>query len=95
MVSTDMINKFVLHCSTTYTLIEDIMKTATIRANKIDSTDSFSWLTKLKEKFAQYQIRTQTIKELQSLSDWELRDIGLGRNDIRSVAEGLAKGDLR
>jgi uncharacterized protein YjiS (DUF1127 family) len=34
--------------------------------------------------------RNQTIKELSSLTDYELNDIGIARGDIRSVAEGHA-----
>ena len=37
---------------------------------------------------AQKKIERKTIKELNLLSDYELRDLGISRSDIRSIAAG-------
>ena len=71
------------------------MNTATIRADKTGTLCFFNWFTRLKEKYAEYQNQTRTIKELESLSDLQLRDIGLGRCDIQSIATQVAKGGAR
>jgi len=40
------------------------------------------------KKIDQYFIQRQAIKELNRLSDYELRDIGISRGDILSVVRG-------
>jgi len=40
------------------------------------------------KKIDQYFIQRQAIKELNQLSDYELRDIGISRGDILSVVRG-------
>lgn len=42
-------------------------------------------------KRAQYYVVRRTVQELQSLSDSELRDLGLGRGDIYDVAIKASK----
>jgi len=37
---------------------------------------------------AQKALERQTIKELSQLTDRELHDLGIGRSDIRSIAQG-------
>ena len=37
---------------------------------------------------ARKAMERRTYKELQNLSDHELRDLGIGRSDIRSIARG-------
>lgn len=39
-------------------------------------------------KIDQYFIQRQAVKELNQLSDYELRDIGISRGDILSVVRG-------
>ena len=46
------------------------------------------WLKKLSNSLAHRAYVRATIKELNTLSDRELWDIGLHRSQIRSVAEG-------
>ena len=41
-----------------------------------------------RRKRAQKKIERKTIKELNLLSDYELRDLGISRSDIRSIAAG-------
>ena len=40
------------------------------------------------KKIDQYFIQRQAVKELNQLSDYELRDIGISRGDILSVVRG-------
>ena len=40
------------------------------------------------ERVNQYFIQRQAVKELNQLSDYELRDIGISRGDILSVVRG-------
>lgn len=39
-------------------------------------------------KFAQHRKQQQAIRELNSLSDYQLRDMGISRGDIYSVVRG-------
>ena len=43
-------------------------------------------ITSFREAVALAQVRRSTIKELSKLSDRELRDIGISRGDIYSIA---------
>ena len=45
-----------------------------------------NWFKNLNAKLAHQSKVRQTIKELSALSDAELRDIGIGRGDIYSIA---------
>jgi len=49
---------------------------------------SVAWFSTIVEKMKRMKIERQTINELNKLSDHELSDIGLTRNDIYSVAAG-------
>lgn len=42
------------------------------------------WFT----KYSQYRKQQQAIRELSSLSDYQLRDMGISRGDIYSVVRG-------
>ena len=60
--------------------------------------NSISFVSKLMNVFTQYtqyrkqiQVMRQTVKELNSLTDRELHDIGLSRCDIYDVAKSQAK----
>jgi uncharacterized protein YjiS (DUF1127 family) len=44
----------------------------------------------IRQKFARYAAYRQTIRELSKLDDRELRDVGLTRGDILSIARGAA-----
>ncbi len=45
------------------------------------------------EGFKRWRTRQASIRELAALDDHMLRDIGIHRSEIRSVVEGLLKGD--
>lgn len=45
------------------------------------------FIKNLKARLERYSQVKATIKELSSLTDKELRDIGIGRGEIRSIAE--------
>lgn len=49
----------------------------------------FKIVERLRLSIAKRRAANQTYKELNKLSDNELRDIGISRADIRSIAEGL------
>lgn len=58
-----------------------------IRTANASLTDRFAALTKnLGVRFARYKTYRQTLNELAALSDADLRDLGLCRAQIRSVA---------
>lgn len=46
------------------------------------------WFKRLQKQMAHRANVRKTIQELNKLSNRELQDIGIGRSDIRSVAEG-------
>ncbi|MDV7390244.1 DUF1127 domain-containing protein, partial [Arthrospira platensis SPKY1] len=48
----------------------------------------FNFIKDLNNKRKQKSLARTTYNELNKLSDRELKDIGLSRGDIRSVAEG-------
>ncbi len=45
------------------------------------------------EGFKRWRTRQASIRELAALNDHLLRDIGIHRSEIRSVVDGLLKGD--
>ena len=47
-----------------------------------------NWFKNLNQKLHQRRLARQTYNELSRLSDWELRDLGIGRSDIRSISNG-------
>jgi len=47
-----------------------------------------NWIKKINAKMAQRRAVRQAVKDLSSLSDYELNDIGISRGDIRAVANG-------
>lgn len=58
-----------------------------IRTSEGGIADRFAALTKsVGARFARYKTYRRTLSELASLSDMELRDLGLCRSQIRSVA---------
>ena len=62
------------------------MTTLILTADKIGLSSLATWFKKLNARL-EYQSKVRaTIKELSSLTDAELRDIGLSRGDIYSVA---------
>lgn len=50
--------------------------------------EAFRLLKGLNARLRQYRRVKQTINELRQLSDAELNDIGIGRGDIRAIANG-------
>ena len=62
------------------------MTTLTYTADKIGLSSVASWFKKLNAKLEQNSKIRATIKELSALSDAELRDIGISRGDIWSIA---------
>jgi uncharacterized protein YjiS (DUF1127 family) len=46
------------------------------------------WVKSIRVSYQKWKIFNQTYKELSSLSDYELRDIGISRGDIYSTAKG-------
>lgn len=58
-----------------------------IRTANGSLTDRFAALTKnLGARYARHKTFRQTLNELSALSDRDLRDLGLTRSEIRSVA---------
>lgn len=57
-------------------------------ADKIGLHSVAEWFKRLQASMARERLARQTIKELSSLSDRELNDMGLSRCDIYSVAYG-------
>ena len=47
-------------------------------------------MTTLRQKIAQYTAYQRTVRELNQLSNVQLRDLGISRDDIRSVARTAA-----
>ena len=62
------------------------MTTLILAADKIGFASLADWFKKLSAKLVHQSKVRATIKELSKLSDKELRDIGLSRGDIYSVA---------
>lgn len=54
------------------------------------TTPSLGLLARFRAALARRKVYTSTLKELSSLSDRELSDIGLARHDIRQVAAQAA-----
>lgn len=52
-----------------------------------------NWLKNIQHKMQVRALQKRTYKELQSLTDRELNDIGIGRSDIRSVSVGTFHDD--
>ena len=57
-------------------------------ADTIGLTGLASWFKKVNAKLAYRAQVRKTIKDLSSLSDYELNDIGIARGDIRNIAYG-------
>lgn len=51
-----------------------------------------SYVAELDAAFARYKVFSRTLNELNSLSDRELNDIGLGRGDLKDIARKTAFG---
>ena len=64
------------------------MTTLVMAADKIGSRIT-SWFKRQAEEQARLARVRATIKELESLSDMELNDIGINRGMIRSIAEEI------
>ena len=62
------------------------MTTLIATANTFGLTSLASWFKKLEAKLTHQSNVRATIKELSKLTDKELKDIGLSRGDIYSVA---------
>jgi len=45
-------------------------------------------MERVKEQIADYRNIQKTVEQLSKLTDKELRDIGIGRNDIYEIAKG-------
>lgn len=58
----------------------------TLTNNTTAWLDIKGWLTNYIRKYAQQRAYRLTVKELSALTDKELRDIGLTRGDIHSIA---------
>jgi uncharacterized protein YjiS (DUF1127 family) len=50
------------------------------------TTNSKGWFARARQALADYSLYRQTLAELESLNDRELRDLGLSRLSIRDVA---------
>lgn len=50
-----------------------------------------AWLGWLQARFDEYQRYRQTVRELESLTDRELEDIGIHRSQIREIAREAAR----
>ncbi len=59
-----------------------------ITADKIGLTGLASWFKETQAKLAHRAKRRATIKQLNQLTDYELRDIGIHRGQIWSIANG-------
>lgn len=62
------------------------MTTLSITADKIGLGSVANWFKRLDAALSRNRAINQTIKELSALSDAELRDIGINRGMIRSIA---------
>lgn len=62
------------------------MTTLTTTNNTTTWPDIKGWLNNYTRKYAQQRAYRLTVKELSNLTDKELRDIGLTRGDIHSIA---------
>ena len=62
------------------------MTTLTTTNNTTTWPDIKGWFKNYIRKSAQQRAYRQTVKELSNLTDKELRDIGLTRGDIHSIA---------
>lgn len=62
------------------------MTTLAMTADKIGLSSLASWFKRLDATITRNRAINQTIKELSALSDAELRDIGINRGMIRSIA---------
>lgn len=63
--------------------------TLVIARGAADTIGSIStWFKRLADRIERQQKIKATITELNKLSDKELRDIGIGRGDIYSIAHG-------
>lgn len=71
------------------------MTTTALKADKTSWHFLTAWFKKLADHIKQTHARRQTLKELQALSDRELRDIGISRCDIVGVAQRVAKEAIR
>ena len=52
-----------------------------------------AWVETTKERLAKRKMRLETLRELKSLSDKELADIGVSRAEIPGVAYRVAYGE--
>ena len=66
------------------------MTTLIMTADKFGFETFSKWLKELNEKRIQEKLARATVKELSKLSDKELRDIGIARGDIHSIAYGCS-----
>ena len=66
------------------------MTTLIATANTFGLTGLASWFKKLDAKLTHQSKVRATIKQLSALSDAELRDIGITRGDIYTIAHGTA-----
>ena len=55
-------------------------------ANWLDFSGLTNWLRNINNRYNQHKAFKETVQELSKLSDSELRDIGLSRCDIYSIA---------
>jgi uncharacterized protein YjiS (DUF1127 family) len=78
--------KVVVQITYTYTQGESRMTALIMTADKIGLTSLAAWFKRLAAKLEHQSKVNATIRELSALSDAELRDIGLSRGDIWSVA---------
>jgi uncharacterized protein YjiS (DUF1127 family) len=62
------------------------MTSIVLAVDKIGLQSFLAWIKSLKEKRARYKAYKTTVKELERLTDHELRDIGIHRGNIRSIA---------
>jgi uncharacterized protein YjiS (DUF1127 family) len=58
----------------------------TLVANTFDRLGLSSWWKRYQESVQRNRAYKHTLHELEKLSDAELKDIGLSRGDIRSIA---------
>lgn len=65
------------------------MTTIVMAADKIGLGSFAAWLKRLAENYSRYKMYRNTVDELQRLSDAELRDIGISRGMIHSVAKEI------
>lgn len=65
------------------------MTSLAIAADTIGLHTVAEWFKRLNAKMVHRAQVRATIKELSALTDRELHDIGIGRGQIRAVAEGI------